>query len=144
MPSAEELRSGISESRLALRRAIEGAAPRWERSPDAEQWSPRQTAEHALAAELHFARELAAVTARGSVERREFDLASAADALAALAEVSAATAPAFDAVTDGDLALAVPLVADIDQFTGDVAGLMTLAAYHNNDHAQQVDAASQG
>jgi hypothetical protein len=142
MPSANELRAEIAAGREALRTAIEGAAAQWDRSLEGDEWSPRKTAEHALSAELHFASEVARATGRNPIEREEFELDSPTDAIEALTRVAAATTAVYARVADGDLEAAVPFMENIGRFSGDVAGAMDLAAYHYNDHARQIGAAS--
>lgn len=141
MASAEELRAAITASQEALRQAIADAGAAWEQSPGGEEWSPRQAAEHALAAELHFASEMAKALSRGAPERREFSLASADAALAELADVGTATGHVFAQIGDGDLETAVPFMENIPGMSDDVAGAMNLVAYHHNDHAGQIGVA---
>ena len=142
MPSAHELRVEITAGREALRNAIEGAAAQWDRSPEGDEWSPRKTAEHALSAELHFASEVATATGQAPIEREEFELDSPTDTIEALARVAAATTAVYARVADGDLEAAMPFMENSSRFSGDVAGAMGLAAYHYNDHARQIGAAS--
>ncbi len=142
MPSAHDLRVEITAGREALRNAIEGAAAQWDRSPGGDEWSPRQTVEHALSAELHFASEAATAMGQDPIEREEFELHSPADAIEALASVAAATTTVYARVADGDLEAAMPFMESFSRFSNDVAGAMDLTAYHHKDHARQIGAAS--
>ena len=59
MPTPDELRASIAEAREALRSSIAAAGDRWEVTAD-DDWTPRKTAEHAIAAEVYFATEVCA------------------------------------------------------------------------------------
>jgi hypothetical protein len=135
MASAEELRTAIDSSREALRRAIEDAAGTWEQAPPGdEEWSPRQAAEHVIGSELIFASLLAGIVDSSAPERRQFALASADEALAALSEVAGASGGVFASVADADLETPAP-------YMDDVAGVMRLVATHIDEHVQQIQGA---
>lgn len=142
MASTDELCTAISEGQAALRKAFEGAAAKWEESPGGEEWSPRQCAEHAVGAELSFGSAVASAANQAAIEGKEFSLASAGEAAAALTEAAATTAAVYEALSESDLTAAVPMMENVPGFTADIAGALALVAYHANDHAQQMAAAS--
>ena len=142
MASAEELRETIRGALLPLRAAIEGAGADWERAPAAggepgesgeESWSARQAAEHVIGADYAFARAIAGALERDPVERPELTLPSAADALAALEDSSAALDAAVATLGDAQLGAET-------RFGRSVEWVLELAAAHRLEHAAQIEA----
>lgn len=143
MASADECRATIDANRDALRNALMGAGGSWDQSPsesdDEAEWSPRQVAEHAIAAERSFASMVAAVTSAEAPERQELSLATVEEAIAAFeAAINDANAVLLG-LTDDDLAIEARAVGS---FPPTVEGVLQLTAYHLEDHAQQIAAAS--
>ena len=146
MASAEQLREAARAALPPLRAAIEGAGPAWERVPapgdgpgggDEENWSPRQAAEHVIGADYAFARAIGRALGQEAAERPELELPSAREALAALADSSAALAAALAAVTDAELEVET-------RFGRSVAWVAELAAAHRLEHAGQIEALAAG
>lgn len=135
MASADELRTAIESSREALRQAIKDTTGTWEQvRPGDEEWSPRQAAEHVIGSELMFASMVAKLVDSSAPDRREFELASADKALAALSEVAEVSGGVFASVVDADLDTPAP-------YMDNVAGLMQLVATHIDEHTQQIQGA---
>ena len=129
------MRAAIGAGHDALRQSIAGASARWEQSPGGEEWSPRRVAEHAVGVDLAFASMVAGAVGGPAPERREFSFASADEALAAFTEVTAATAPVYGRVGDGDLGTAVERLETL-------SAVLDLAASHASLHAEQIDGAT--
>ena len=140
MASASELRRGIDGARAALRVAVSDAAARWETSPGRDEWSPRQTAEHAIGAEPAYAGIIARSLGLDVPARQDLSLADASEALRALRAAAAACALVLDAITDEQLGTAASLGESVP-FPKTVAGVLQLAASHLDDHAQQIRSA---
>ena len=142
MPTADELRASVAAGRTVLAHAVAMAAERWEApgpdEADGAGWSPRQAAEHALQVELEFAKAIcsaAGCDAPNSPLDGAIALASADDALAALAEISAAIDPAVGAVRDDQLA---DTAADGMMAGMAVRDMWAFAIWHLTGHASQI------
>ena len=142
MPTADELRASVAAGRIVLAAAVTAAAERWETpGPDEEGgpgWSPRQATEHALQVELEFAKAICAACgydAPNSPLDGKMSFASADDALAALADVSAAVDAGVDLVRDDQLGAST----DEGMISGvPVRDMLGLAIWHLTGHASQV------
>ena len=140
MASADELRQTITENRAKLREAIEGASGNWvlgDVEGDEANWGSRKVAEHCIGSEAVFAGMVAGVMLSKAPEREELSLESSADAVAALEAAAASTDKVFRYVEDRDLAKTAPMP-DGAPFSKDIEGVLTLAAYHLDDHAKQI------
>lgn len=142
MSDVDDLRAEIARGRSAVRQAIEFAAPTWERSRAArsgedEVWSPRQTAEHVIAAETGTAAAIARALGGSLVRPNLLQLPDADAALRALEHAAAVADDVLAAVTDDDLG------APADAW-GDVAGAMKFTAWHLLNHARQIAGVDQG
>ena len=133
MARTDELRAEIAAARAQLRAAIEGSADGWERSPGGEAWSPRQIAEHAIRADVSFARYVAGATGQPGADepREELSLPAGSDALAAIEQATGVADPVWAAVQDGQLALPAPPMDSVED-------AMRTAGSHLRDHAQQI------
>ena len=133
MALTDELRAEIAAGRAELRVAIEGSADRWELAPGDAEWSPRQIAEHAIRADVSFARYAAgAVGLPGADEpREELSLPGNSDALAAIERAMGVADPVWAAVQDGQLALPAPPMDRVED-------VMRTAGSHLRDHARQI------
>ncbi|MXV80997.1 MAG: DinB family protein [Chloroflexi bacterium] len=142
MPTADELRAGIDGARAALRVAIQTSGDAWETpkgtADDGEAgWSPRQTAEHVIPAEMMFATGVCAACGYDGPDNplTSTEFATPDDALAALDAVAEAANSKIKYVQDEELGksqggegmAAVP-----------VAGLMAMNTWHLADHAAQI------
>ena len=142
MPTADELRTAVAAGRTVLAAAITMAAERWETpgpdEADGPGWSPRQAAEHALQVELEFAKAICAACgydAPNSPLDGNLSLASADDALSALADIGAAIDPGVDQVRDDQLGEST----DEGMISGvPVQGMLGLAIWHLTGHASQI------
>lgn len=136
-PTPDELREAIARGRSALRQAIEvvsGAA--WERAHppapgETESWSPRQAAEHAIAADVSFARRVARLAGFADVERYNPPLPTPQSALDAIAEAAAIADPIFAQVRTEHLPIE-------SEFADHLAGVMQVAGGHLREHARQI------
>ena len=142
MANADELRTAVAAGRTVLAHAITMAAERWEtpgpNEADGPGWSPRQAAEHALQVELEFAKAICAAAGRDAPNSPldgALVLASADDALAALAEISAAIDPAVSPVRDDQLA---NTAADGMMAGMAVQDMWAFAIWHLAGHASQI------
>ena len=142
MANADELRTAVAAGRTVLAHAITMAAERWEApGPDEAAgpgWSPRQAAEHALQVELEFAKAIcgaAGCDAPNSPLDGAVALASADDALAALAEISAVIDPAVGPVRDDQLG---DTAADGMMDGIAVRDMWAFAIWHLAGHASQI------
>ena len=133
MALTDELRTDIVAARAELRAAVEGSAQGWERSPGGEDWSPRQIAEHAIGADVRFARYAASATGQPGADapREELSLPAGSDALAALDRGARVADPLWAAVGDDQLALPAPPMDSVE-------AAMRTATSHLRDHAQQI------
>lgn len=139
MATANELRDALAGARAAMRQALDGAADRWEKAPEGdEEWSPRKVAEHAIPAEIMFAGAVCA--ACGYADQAPAnplasgEFASAADAVAALDAVSAATDAVLKHVQDEELSKAGEAMGGAD-----VARLLRINIWHMQDHGAQIN-----
>ncbi len=130
MASADELKREIEAAHGELRRAIEGAGATWEQSPEGEEWSPRQIAEHVVGSALYFTSMVDEILGQPAQQRRQFSFASADEALAGLSEAEDASA-VYGRVQDADLEKPAP-------YMENVAGAMGEAGSHAREHAQQI------
>jgi len=140
MASADELRQTITENRAKLLEAIEGASGNWvlgDVEGDEANWGSRKVAEHCIGSEAAFAGMVAGVMLSKAPEREELSLESSADAVAALEAAAASTDKVFRYVEDRDLAKTAPMPDGVP-FSKDIEGVLTLAAYHLDDHAKQI------
>lgn len=145
MTTARELRGAITSNRQALRDALDAAADRWESGDDGG-WSPRLIAEHCVGREFGLAGIATAATQGQPADERytltnhsdsaEFSFGTAADALAALEATGAACDHVFRGVDDQDLEK--PAELDAGSLPKNIEGVMQLAAWHLNDHTEQI------
>lgn len=147
MPSIDKLRLRIGANRQQLRDALVAAGSKWE-SADDEGWTPRIAAEHCIDRDFSLA-GIAAAAQRGEPPAPEhatesdvnpatkLPLATAAQAIAALERSGAASDAAFGPLSDADLSMEAELNVG-DALPNTIEGVMTLAAWHLNDHAQQI------
>ena len=142
MASADELRASVAAGRTVLAHAVTMAAERWETpgpdEADGPGWSPRQAAEHALQVELEFAKAICAAAgcnAPASPLDGAIALASADDALAALADISATIDPAVGPVRDDQLG---DTAADGMMAGMAVRDMWAFAIWHLTGHASQI------
>ena len=133
MTLTDELRAEIAVARAELRVAVEGSAEGWERSPGGEEWSPRQIAEHAIRADVSFARYVAGATGQPGADapREELSLPASSDALAALDRGTGVADSVWAAVGDVQLALPAPPMDSVE-------AAMRTAISHLREHAGQI------
>ena len=86
-----------------------------------------------IGADYAFARAVAGALGRDPVERPELTLVSAAEALAALEDSSAALGAAVAAITDAQLETET-------RFGRSVGWVLELAGAHRREHAAQIEA----
>ncbi len=143
MATADEYRATIEANRDALRNAMVDAAASWEQPPsesdDEEQWSPRQVAEHVIGGERSFAGMIASVANVEAPERQECTFGTVEEALAVLEAAIIDANTVLSGLSDDDLAIEARAIGD---FPPSVEGLLQLTAYHLEDHARQIAAAS--
>ena len=135
MTTADELREQIAEARAAFGAALEGAADGWDAQPEGDEWTRRQTAEHAIGVDYTFAGWAVSLAGGGeaSTERTDPSLASAAEALEAFAASSAHADAAWAEVT------AEHLEQELRPGMNGERG-MSLVFTHLQEHAQQISA----
>ncbi len=141
MASSAELRQKIAEGHKSLRAAIEAAAGRWEQTPNgnADEWSPRQAAEHCLGSDVAFAGWVAGVMLGKAPERKDLAFPTAQDALNALSGITDPCERVYAWVEDRDLQKRCAQIGNISsQIPATLEGALQLAAYHLNDHAGQI------
>jgi len=146
MASMNELRDRITSNRQKLSEALAGAGDKWE-SADDDGWSPRRAAEHCIERDGGLA-GIAAAAARGEPPAEEYartgdpdaacllSLATAADASTALETTGAASDAALAGISEADLA--TPAELNAGSLPNTIEGVLTLTAWHLNDHAQQI------
>jgi hypothetical protein len=137
MPTPDELRTTIAQARTAFRSSLESAASAWETKPASgegeDSWSPRQVAEHAIPTEVFFATAVCDACGYPGVQYEgPSSFATAAEAVAALDGAVALADGRLKYVSDTDLPKRK------DDATRTAQEWMELAAYHLNDHAQQI------
>lgn len=146
MPTADELRQTISTNREKLRNTLAAAAATWE-SGDDDGWTPRAAAEHCIERDAGLAGIIAAALSGEPLAEEhartnnpeapvQLSLATAADASAALEASGRAIDAAVRTVTDADLPKAADLYAGPMPKT--IESALALAAWHLNDHADQI------
>ncbi len=136
MASLDELRTAVAQGRSALRQAVEVATEGWEqtRSPrpgEDEAWSPRETAEHAIGAEVAFAGAVAEAIGSERPPRTPLVLETPEAALSAIDEAALLADPVFEALEPRHLEMET-------RFADNVEGVLRLAAGHLREHAQQI------
>jgi hypothetical protein len=146
MPTAAELRALITANRQKLLAALSEAGETWE-SADDDGWSPRRAAEHCIERDGGLA-GIAAAARRGEPPAEEFartgdpeatcllQLATAAEATTALEATGAASDAALAGLEDD--ALARPAELNAGSLPNTLEGVLTLTAWHLNDHAEQI------
>ena len=140
MATPDELRAELAESRKVFRAALgELDASAWEKAPQSgegeEAWAPRQAAQHAIGAEAFFTTAICTACGYPGVEAPKPDFATPADAIAGYDSVIELCDKKLKYITEEDLAK------PHDRF-GSVEGLLTVAASHLRDHAQQMKTAA--
>ena len=142
MPTADELRAGISGGRAALKAAVAASAGNWETAKgtadDGEAgWSPRQVAEHVIPAEMMFANGICAACGYDGPNNplTSTEFASAGDAIAALDAMEAAFNSKVSYVQDEELGKSA---GGEGMGAAPVSALMTMATWHLADHAAQM------
>ena len=135
MATADELREQIAEARAAFQTALEGAAGGWEEQPEGDEWTRRQTAEHAIGVDYAFAGWAVSLTGgeEASIERTDPSLASAAEALEAFAASSAHSDTLWAGVTAEHLEQELR-----PEMSGERG--MSMVGMHLQEHAQQISA----
>lgn len=137
MATANELREALDGARTAMRQAIEGAADRWEKAPEGDEWSPRAVAEHAIPAEIMFAGAVCAACGyadQAPAPLASGEFASAADAAAGLDAVTEATNAVLKHVQDDELSKSGEAMGGAD-----VARLLRINIWHMQDHGAQIN-----
>ena len=144
MATTRELIADIEEKRQALRQAIEGAGGQWEVAPGQGEWTPRQTAEHAISMERMYAGLVAEALQRPGPPGQELALASELEAVRAFEAAIQDCSPVLAGVTDGDLAKPSELRGDLPSpdTPETVEGVLSLIAFHLDDHTTQIVEAS--
>lgn len=147
MASVDEMREQISANRQKLHAALASAGEKWE-SGDDEGWTPRMAAQHCIDRDFSLA-GIAAAGRRGEPPAPEhatesdrdpavtLPLPTAADAVSALERSGAASDAALADLTAADLATEAELNVG-DALPNTIEGVMALAAWHLNDHAEQI------
>jgi hypothetical protein len=139
MATPDELRADLAEARKEFAEALREAGEAWERVPLGGEgeaaWSPRQAAEHCVAADVMYASAVCATCGYPGLDRLEASYASAADAVIGLEQASAIADGRLKYVTDRDLAMK-------NQRGNTVESIMLHAIAHFRDHAQQIREAS--
>lgn len=139
MASLDELRAAIAQARTELVRAAGGAGgPTWEqaRAPESsgeEGWAPREAAEHAIGADVGFARAVAEAVGFESPARPSIELVTADAAAGASADAAKLADTVYGALEPSHLGLET-------RFAGNVEGVLELAARHLQEHADQIAA----
>jgi len=139
MATPDELRADLAEARKEFVEALRGAGGAWERAPAGGEgeaaWSPRQAAEHCIAADVMYASAVCVTCGYPGLERLDASYASAVDAAVGLEQASAMADGRLKYVTDKDLAMK-------NQRGNTVEGIMLHAIAHFRDHAKQIREAS--
>jgi hypothetical protein len=130
MPTPGELRAAIAEGRELLRSSIAAAAARWD-SGAGDGWSPRKTAEHAIASEVFFASQVCAACGYPGLDPWPAQYATSAEALQGLADAGAKADGRLKYVTETDLPMK-------HERMGTVTEIMELNASHLREHAGQI------
>lgn len=145
MPTADELRASLAAGRTVLRTAIAASAEVWDTPKgkndegDGPGWSPRQTAEHVIPAEIMLAGGVCAACGYDGPENPlgegEPSFESADDALAALDAVAAAADAKIKHVQDEELGKSA---GGEGLAALSAAALLTSNVWHLADHAAQM------
>ena len=140
MPTPDELRADLGESRKVFRAALgEIDASAWEKAPQGgegeEAWSPRQAAQHAIGAEAFFTTAICTACGYPGVEAPKPDFETPADAIRGFDEVIELCDKKLKYITAEDLAK------PHDRF-GSVEGLLQTDIGHLRDHAAQMKTAA--
>ncbi len=137
MATPDELRAALAEARADFRKAISDAAGAWEKTPaqgeGEEAWSPRQAAEHAIAAEAYFTSAICKACGYPGVDRVEPAYAGADEAIRAFDEVVEMCNKKLQYITETDLEKS-------HERFGTVENLMQVNAGHMREHAAQMRA----
>ena len=144
MAGTRELIADIEEKRRALRQAIEGAGGHWEVAPGTDEWTPRFTAEHAVGMDRMYAGLVADALQRPGPPSQEVSFDNETEALRAFESAIKDGDPILAAVTDGDLAKPAELRGELPSpdTPATVEGLLSLIAFHLDDHTTQIVNAS--
>jgi hypothetical protein len=139
MATPDELRADLGEARKDFAAALREAGEAWEREPASGEgeaaWSPRQAAEHCIAADVMYASAVCLACGYPGLERLEASYASADDAGIGLEQASAVADGRLKYVTEKDLAMK-------NQRGYSVEDMIRASANHFRDHAAQIRAAS--
>ncbi|HXH21206.1 MAG TPA: hypothetical protein VNN10_04185 [Dehalococcoidia bacterium] len=137
MPTPDELRADLAAARADFADAVRAAAAVWERRPDSAEgeaaWSPRQAAEHCVAADVAYASAVCIACGYPGLDRLQASYATAADALLGLEQASAIADGRLKYVTEKDLEMR-------NQRGFTVAAMIRANADHFRDHARQIRA----
>ena len=141
MATVKELRATISANRESLKEAIAAASGKWE-DANGEEWSPRRTAEHALAGDIRYATSAAVILGGNPPAKQELELATADAAV----EVLTANGPENDRryswAEDRDLSKQAPSDPLSNAAPATLESVMESAASHLAEHAAQIKAAA--
>jgi hypothetical protein len=136
----DELRADLADARAAFAEAVRGAGEAWARAPasgDGEDaWSPRQAAEHCIAADVMYASAVCLACGYPGLDRIDASYASPDEAMAGLEKASALADGRLKYVTDKDLLMK-------NQRGYSVEDMIRASSKHFRDHAAQVLAAVQ-
>jgi hypothetical protein len=136
------IREKVEQGLAAYTGELRQAGPHWETkpsgSPEGEAaWNARQVAEHVAGAGMYFAAGVASAVGAQGPQMRQFQLATADEAVPATETSYQAFLGVVDKVTDDQLAIEVDHPRLGKQTVGGIVGLV---AYHLNDHAGQLKA----
>ncbi len=140
MVAVDVFRQHITEARARLVLAIEAASADWDGAAASGEWTPRHITGHALASEINFISAIAGSTGNAMPasetlvfpeEGKEFDFATAADAIEAMPHVAQACDAVLLKLTEDDMDSKSPVVET-------VFGTLVLTAHHMNLHALKI------
>jgi DinB superfamily len=134
------IREKVEQGLAAYTGELRQAGPHWETkpagSPEGEAaWNARQVAEHVAGAGTFFAAGVAGAVGAEGPERRQFQFASADEAIPATESSYEAFLGVVDKVTDAQLAVEFDHPRLGKQTVGGIIGIV---AHHLNDHAGQL------
>jgi uncharacterized damage-inducible protein DinB len=139
MATPDELRAALEEARKEFRTALPEVDGAWEQQPASgegeEAWSPRQVAQHVVAAEAYFTTAVCTACGYPGVDQVNPDYANATAALSAFDEVVEMCNKKLKYVTETDLE-------KTHERWGNVEQIMQINAGHLRDHAAQMRAAA--
>ncbi len=139
MATPDEMRAAIDAARDELRSAIKGAATFWEKKPATGEgeaaWSPRQAAEHVVAAHVWYANAVCVACGYPGPERFQPAFATAEEAETGLARAVELSQGKLKHITDKDLLMKHERMGSVEQ-------IMAGDAAHLRDHAAQIRAAT--